>query len=376
MTAPLRTWLAEPLPSAVRRSLEQLAAAEEVVAVAVMPDVHLAEEVCVGCVVATRNALLPAAIGGDLGCGMTTQAFAGDGAALVEERVARRLLRQLASAVPGLVQRAPAAELPLPAPLAAWPLSDPTLARRRDRDGRREFATLGRGNHFLELQRDDAGTLWLAVHSGSRALGPAIAAHHRRLATDAHRREAIAADTPAAAAFLGDLDFALAWAQASREALLDRASTLLQEHLGLSTRPETRFSCVHNLVRRETIDGELMWVHRKGAIPAQLGAPGIVPGSMGSATFHVEGRGCAAALHSSSHGAGRALARGEAHRRLRVRDFARTMHGIWWDDARAAALLDEAPAAYKKIGRVMRAQRELTRIVRRLVPVLNWKGAS
>lgn len=297
MTASLRTWLAEPLSRDVRASLERLRERDDVLAVAVMPDVHLAEEVCVGCVVATRSTLLPAAIGGDLGCGMTTQAFEGDGAAL-------------------------------------------------------------------------------AVHSGSRALGPAIAAHHRARNGTPRGIWTVPGASAAADAFLGDLAFAVAWAQASRDAMLERAAVLLEHHLALRPLPATRFSCVHNLVRREEVDGAPAWVHRKGAIPAADGEPGIVPGSMGSATFHVEGRGCAEALRSSSHGAGRALPRGEARRTLRVRDFVRAMEGIGWDAARAPALLDEAPAAYKEIGRVMRAQRELTRIVRRLAPVLNWKGAT
>lgn len=116
------------------------------------------------------------------------------------------------------------------------------------------------------------------------------------------------------------------------------------------------------------------WVHRKGAISARAGEPGIIPGSMGSPSFHVEGRGVAEGLYSSSHGAGRALSRSEARRRISLREFERRMHGVWYDRHLAPRLRDEAPGAYKDIGAVMRAQRSLTRVVRRLRPLLSYKG--
>ena len=128
-------------------------------------------------------------------------------------------------------------------------------------------------------------------------------------------------------------------------------------------------------VRRERHDGEPLWVHRKGAISAAVGEAGIIPGSMGSPSFHVAGRGHAEALASSSHGAGRLMSRAQARRSLSGRDVARQLSGVWFDRRRLDDLRDEAPAAYKDIGEVMRAQAELTRIVRRLEPVLSFKGS-
>jgi tRNA-splicing ligase RtcB len=118
-----------------------------------------------------------------------------------------------------------------------------------------------------------------------------------------------------------------------------------------------------------------LWIHRKGAIDAHAGERAIIPGSMGDTTFHVEGRGCAEALWSASHGAGRSMSRTEARRRVRVADLERDVRGVWLDRSKLGRLVDEAPAAYKDISKVMRAQRELVRVVRRLQPLLSFKGA-
>lgn len=149
---------------------------------------------------------------------------------------------------------------------------------------------------------------------------------------------------------------------------------VLERVLGVHADEASYVSCHHNHVRRETHAGEELWVHRKGAISALGGEPGLVPGSMGSASFHVEGRGNIEALASSAHGAGRRMSRMEARRRLSGRDVQRELRGIWFDHRLASALRDEAPSAYKDIERVLRAQHDLVRIVRRLRPVLCFKG--
>jgi tRNA-splicing ligase RtcB len=130
----------------------------------------------------------------------------------------------------------------------------------------------------------------------------------------------------------------------------------------------------HNHLKRETFLGSEYWIHRKGCLSAKLDEPGVIPGSMGTRSFHVTGRGLDLALESSSHGAGRRLARGEAMRQISLREFHKQTRHIWIDRRRANSLRDEAPSAYKDIDRVMRAQRKLTRIVRSLLPVLTYKG--
>ena len=364
MSAAVTRWLAEPLPAEVAAALERLARADDVVRVAVMPDVHLAAEVCVGTVLATRRLVYPAAVGGDIGCGVAALGFE---AALgrLSVREAARVLEGLARAVPPRRQRAAA---PLPHGLEAAPLSHPRLQAARRRDGRREFATLGSGNHFVELQSDDEERLWLMLHSGSRALGPAIRDHH---VAGAHGL--VALDGAAADAYLADAAWAVRYAAASRRVMLERAAGVVSELLGVQPDAATVVDCDHNHVRLEQ-HGEPLLVHRKGAARAGPGEPGLIPGSMGSWSYHVEGRGVAAALGSSSHGAGRALSRGEARRVIGPAELRRQMRGVFFDPRLEQALCDEAPGAYKDITAVMRAQRELVRIVRRLRPLLSYKG--
>jgi tRNA-splicing ligase RtcB len=289
---------------------------------------------------------------------------------------AARLLMELRRRVPVLVHPRSAMDRTLPGDLEREPLSAPPLDTRRRRDGRVEFGTVRRGNHFVEFQEDDAGALWVLVHSGSRAMGGAIRDHHLSGASadEATGLAFLDADGPAGRAYLADHDWALRFAAANRAAILGEAAAAASHVLGASLEPAWTVTCSHNHVRRETHAGAELWVHRKGAAPAADGEAGIVPGSMGTATFHTLGRGCPESLASSSHGAGRAMSRSDARRRIALRTFEREVEGVWFDRRLARRLVEEAPSAYRDVGRVMRAQRELTRIVRRLRPVLSYKG--
>jgi tRNA-splicing ligase RtcB len=366
-----QAWLPEPLSDEVRGSVERLARLDDVARIALMPDVHLAENVCVGAVVAARSRLYPDAVGGDIGCGMAAvQLDAHSG--VVNRRSAGRILEAFASAVPTNRHRQKQA---LPSDLAEAQLSTPTLQKALERDGAVQLGTLGSGNHFLELQADEDGQLWLMVHTGSRGLGPAVRQHHLKQAEAVGGGlRALPADTDAGQAYLSDHDIAVRFAEDSRRAILGAAVEVLGDLFQTDADWDTLVACTHNFVRREVHDGEELWVHRKGAMSAGDGEPGIVPGSMGAESFIVTGRGCEAALRSSSHGAGRAMSRGVARRRITIAKLEREMDGIWFDDGLSKRLLDEAPSAYKPIAAVMRAQRELTRIERRLRPVLSYKG--
>jgi tRNA-splicing ligase RtcB len=338
----------------VSGALARLARSEDVQAVAVMPDVHLADDVCVSTVVATHRLLYPNAVGGDIGCGMAALAFDGP-ASVCDRRKAARILAGFADLVPILKQRS---RVEPSGGLWAQPLSDPALEKIRDRNGLLQAGTLGRGNHFLELQMDEGGRLWLMAHSGSRGIGQRIRDHHlRRCERSSVGLGYLDAKSSDGTAYLNDMAWALAYAVT-----------------GIRANLATRIDCHHNHVEVMVGNGETLWIHRKGAISARDGEQGIIPGSMGAPSFHVCGRGVAEALWSSSHGAGRSMSRGEARRRFSVRDLDRQAKGIWFDRRNARRLVDEAPAAYKDIGKVMRAQAGLTRIVRRLTPVLSYKG--
>ena len=355
-------FLAGPLGSEVERALRRLAAAPDVVHLAVMPDVHLAEEVCVGVAMATTRLVYPAAVGGDIGCGMAAIRFDGEAARL----------RDRAALLSGLRERVPRGRhrradfCPWPDDLDPERLSTPTLGALARGDGRAQLGTLGSGNHFIELQVDGDGALWLMLHSGSRAIGPAVRSHHAR--------GLVGLDGDEAAAYVGDMEWALAYAEANRRALLARACDAVSAALGAAPVDDSLITCVHNHVCRQQHGGRALWVHRKGAMPAAAGQPGVVPGSMGTSSYHVEGRGNPEALASSAHGAGRAMSRSEARRRISPRELVRQMGEVTWDARRAALLRDEAPGAYKDIQRVMRAQSSLVRIVRRLDPLLSYKA--
>jgi tRNA-splicing ligase RtcB len=371
----VREWLAGPPPADVRQAIDRLSRVPGVRRVAVMPDVHLAEPFCVGMVVATADLVYPHAVGSDIGCGMAAIRFHCEADRVADARVAARLLAGFERRIPAIRHPAASAPAALPEELGARALSHPRLEALKRRDGRVELATLGRGNHFLELQRCEEGRLWLMLHSGSRAMGRAILEHHHGLHDAGSAAPfGLAMGTPECDAYLADADWALAYAEASRRSMVAAAADVVASVLGCAPEPATLVTCHHNHVRREHHGGEELLVHRKGAIHVPAGALGIVPGSMGSPSFHVAGRGCPEALDSSAHGAGRLLSRTEARKSVSVRDLERQMHGIWFDHRAADRLRDEAPSAYKDVTAVMRAQRDLVRIVRRLDPLLSYKA--
>jgi tRNA-splicing ligase RtcB len=169
--APVRSWLSRPLSSDVARSVELLSRADDVRHVAVMPDVHLANDGCVGVAMATQRLIYPAAVGSDIGCGMAAIGFEADAGLLGTERNAARVLAGMYRLIPSIKHAVDAVPRELPARLQDAALSDPRLEKLKGRDGRFQFGTLGRGNHFVELQADEQDRLWLMVHSGSRGIG-------------------------------------------------------------------------------------------------------------------------------------------------------------------------------------------------------------
>ncbi|HEY8746728.1 MAG TPA: RtcB family protein [Tepidisphaeraceae bacterium] len=370
-SANVKMWLAEPLARDVRLAIERLARADDVQHIAVMPDVHLAREVCVGTVVATNHLVYPAAVGSDIGCGIAVVGFEAQADALRNPRVAQDLLEKLRGAVPAYRHHHGS----LPEALTSRSLSNDRLEIIRRRDGSVQFGTLGRGNHFLEFQHDDEDRLWLMVHSGSRAIGQAVRDFHEaQVVGSKNSLRFLDAQSEAGAAYLADADWARAYAKASRRAMIDASVELSRNLIGAKADWASYFDCDHNHVRRETHFGREMWVHRKGAMSAQEGESGAIPGSMGTESFHVTGRGNAESLRSTSHGAGRAMSRMEACRKINTGDVRNALQRVHFDPRIIRSLPEESPAAYKDVRAVLRAEAELTRVVRRLRPVLVYKG--
>lgn len=370
--AKTRAWVYEPFGTDVAHTLQRLAAIDDIEHIAVMPDVHLAHDICIGTVVAARDNLYPQAVGNDIGCGMSAICLGEIDAKKFDKKVAA-IYRLLGELVPIIKHRAEFADVPQE--LVALHLSDEKLEKLKLRDGRFEFGTIGRGNHFLELQRDSENRLWLAVHTGSRGIGQTIARFHLdRTGNNPTKIRAIAANSEAGRAYLDDANWAQLYARLSRRAIIDVVAGALGQVWDLRVDEQSRIECDHNHVQNEQHFGRSYWVHRKGAIHATQGMRAIIPGSMGSATYHVEGRGLAAALCSASHGAGRTMSRSEARQRISLRKFRESMADIHYDTTKEHLLRDEAVAAYKPISKVMQAQAELVKILRVLRPVLSYKG--
>jgi tRNA-splicing ligase RtcB len=374
-TNSIHMWLTEPLAAPVAKSIQQLAQTDDIQHVAVMPDVHLGREICIGTVLATERTIIPAAVGSDIGCGMAVLPFDMGAAPLADAHEAARILKRLYVSIPSNRHSQATMAAQLPDELQVSPLSESSLNKAALRDGRVQLGTLGRGNHFLEFQADEQSRLWVMVHSGSRAMGQLIYDRHTGPASSSPAGVALQADSDIGQAYLNDARWAASYARENRLALLRAVEAILILQFGATAHWEQLIQSDHNHVRLETHGGRELWVHRKGAQYAAEGIPGIIPGSMGTESYLVSGRGESRSLESCSHGAGRRMSRGEAKRKISPARFERELDGVWFDHRRTSQLCDEAPSAYKDIRKVMRAQSELVRIERRLKPILSYKGA-
>jgi tRNA-splicing ligase RtcB len=372
--APLASWLAMPMETAARMAIERVRRAADVVHVAVMPDVHLATDVCVGTAMATRRLLYPSAVGGDIGCGMLACALDGPADLLNDPRNAGVLLRSLGERIP-IHRRHRSRALPYPATLDPNELSHPALAAIAAEQARLQLGTLGGGNHFVELQSEASGRLWVMIHSGSRILGQEVKSHHLARATiRSASMLALDLDTADGAAYLHDQNWTRDFAEANRTAMLQEIANVFRDEFKVDLLESTRIGCDHNHVRREDHFGQSVLVHRKGAMPADAGLLGVIPGSMGTLSVHVEGRGCPESLRSSAHGAGRLLSRRAARDRFVKADLRRQMEGIWFDPRLIDSLREESPKSYKDVRAVLRAQADLVSVTRTLHPLLVYKG--
>jgi tRNA-splicing ligase RtcB len=375
-TVPVLVW-ARALDAGTERQLLALASRPWVVdQVAAMADAHVADGVAVGTVFATRREVVPAALGGDLGCGMTAVRFAFPAASL-GRRELERAVAALSRAIP-LGDAVHRRGVPVPEGLFADALATRALERARERLAPRHLGTLGGGNHFVELDRGADGALWAVLHSGSRGLGAVVAAHHQRVATHlaggAPGLCAIDVETPEGDACLRDLAWAERFARENRARLRDRVLEVVHDLTGALPTEDAGGDVAHNHVRAETHHGEPRVVHRKGATCAPEGAWGIIPGSMGTATYIVRGRGDPRAFRSCSHGAGRVLTRREARARISPEALAQALRRVVYDTRKTRDLVEEAPGAYRDLREVLEDQATLVEPVERLEPIAVVKG--
>ncbi|HEX3596456.1 MAG TPA: RtcB family protein [Polyangiaceae bacterium] len=386
-TVPIRSWAPpDSIEPAALAQLKALASLPWVVHhVAVMPDVHLGKGATVGSVIAMKDAVAPAAVGVDIGCGMS---------AVRTTLLAKNLpdsLRSLRNAIEARIPVGRASH-----DESIWTHAEPatrsgvvgllarfdTLAEPVQRLSPRaeaQLGTLGGGNHFIELCLDTDDRLWILLHSGSRHIGAALAEHHMEAARRAfHGAElpdpelaVFFAGTPPFEAYRRDLSWAQDYARLNRELMVARVQGVLRERWR-QVAFEATISCHHNYLAEECHFGEDVLVTRKGAIRAGAGELGIIPGSMGSRSYVVRGKGNPLSFESASHGAGRRMSRTQARRTFTVRDLEQQTDGV--ECRKDRGVLDELPTAYKDIDRVMAEQADLVEVVATLKQVLCVKG--
>jgi tRNA-splicing ligase RtcB len=370
---PIRIWASAISPETIRQ-LERLASRPYVVDfVAAMADAHVSEGIAVGTVFATERTVVPRALGGDLGCGMSALRI-GEGAESLERRTLEDILHALGRVIPTGNALHRGRGIDVPEGVLALPLSTRSLEHTREALARRHLGTLGGGNHFLELDRDPDGGLWLLVHSGSRGLGAAVAAHHDRAASAGDAKALAGIDVHAAGgeAYLGDVRWALDFARTNREAIASHALSVLGDFVPVSV--EERIDIHHNFVEKEHWFGRDVFVHRKGAVAVPKGTLALIPGSMGTASYIVEGLGSEEAFGSCSHGAGRVMSRKEARTAIRPEALKRAMRRVVYPESLSTHLVEEAPGAYRDITEVLDVQEDLVRRRVRLEPIAVLKG--
>jgi tRNA-splicing ligase RtcB len=351
---------------------------------ALMPDAHLGLGATVGSVIPTLGAIIPAAVGVDIGCGMIavkTQFAASDLPAdrwTVREHIERAIPLSAGNANRKIVATAEPRVAELEA-LAEAKGFDPA---RYLGNWREQLGSLGSGNHFIEVSLDETDAAWLFLHSGSRGAGNKIAQHHIKVAQE-HARKAridlpdrnlayLVEGTPEFNRYVAELRWAQHFALLNREEMMDRVIRQVSAWVDTPVQEVERINCHHNFTESEEHFGKQVWVSRKGAIQADVGRPGLIPGSMGTASYVVEGLGNPMSLNSSPHGAGRSYSRTKARSTFTHEQLREAMTGIEFRDT--AAFIDEIPQAYKPIDRVMADSADLVRVRHTLRQIVNVKG--
>lgn len=356
--------------------------------VALMPDAHWGMGSTVGSVIPTTDVVMPAAVGVDIGCGMSatrTQLHAGD-------------IERLGSLTP--LREAIEREVPVSMGKYRTTISASAQDRieglevsaekdRVDPDGyaknwRLQLGTLGSGNHFIEVSLDEEDRVWVFLHSGSRGVGNRIAREHIKRAQELCARWYVdlphkdLAFLPQGAdefwSYIRDLRWAQAFAAENRAEMVDCVVRCLSEFAGEEIRSEEIIMSHHNYTEQECHYGENRWITRKGAINAEAGKRGLIPGSMGTRSYVVTGKGNRASFNSAPHGAGRNFSRTEARKRFTIGQLNDAMKGIEWRSSNAEAFLDEIPGAYKDIDQIMVDAADLVTVDQTLRQILNVKG--
>lgn len=381
---PVLNWANHDLGSAEIQMAKNVAALPFVFKhVALMPDVHLGKGALVGSVLATKEAIVPAAVGVDIGCGMGAVKTPFKASQL--DGKLKRIRQDIEAAIPVGFN----ANRDIEKSVNNWQgwrdFKDlhPGV-QRLDGKAQAQMGSLGGGNHFIEVCLDTDDTVWLMLHSGSRHIGNRLAQCHISTAKElAKLAETKLADrdlayfvtgTPEFAAYWRDLQWAQHYARYNREVMMARLKRVVEAHLagGKPTKPLLTVNCHHNYAEKEVHFGESVYVTRKGAVRAQTDDYGIIPGSMGAKSYIVKGKGNVQSFCSCSHGAGRVMSRTKAKKHFSLDDLLAQTDGV--ECRKDKGILDEIPGAYKPIEEVMAQQSDLVDVVATLKQVVCVKG--
>ncbi|MFD3654782.1 RtcB family protein [Streptomyces sp. NPDC058620] len=386
---PIRMW-ADPasVEDGAMQQLRNVATLPWIKGLAVMPDVHYGKGATVGSVIAMHGAVCPAAVGVDIGCGMsavrtslTANNLPGD---------LSRLRSKIEQAIP--VGRGMHDEMVEPRTLHGFPTAGwddfwgrfdgiADAVKFRQERATKQMGTLGQGNHFVELCIDSTDIVWLMLHSGSRNIGKELAEYHIGQAQKLPHNQGLIdrdlavfiAETPQMAAYRNDLFWAQEYAKYNRAIMMGLLKDVVRkEFKKAKVAFEQEISCHHNYVAEERYEGMDLLVTRKGAIRAGSGEYGIIPGSMGTGSYIVKGLGSEKSFNSASHGAGRRMSRNAAKRRFTTQDLEDQTRGV--ECRKDSGVVDEIPAAYKPIEQVIEQQRDLVEVVAKLKQVICVKG--
>lgn len=399
---PVKSWCRDLEDGALKQAMNLARHPMVVEHVALMPDAHVGYGMPIGGVIGTSGAIIPNAVGVDIGCGMGALRTNLQAESLNDRKILRAICEEIKVRVPvgeGHARRSPqdwdgfsqwADNLPTKDGSAVYPAW--FSKGRADLDAC-NLGTLGGGNHFIEIQKSDSGEVWLMLHSGSRNLGYRIADHYHKLALALNQDMGVVLPDPelsylpldheVAQFYIRDMNHALAYAAENRRIMMHHVKKALAEYCGQVEFLE-EVNIHHNYAALERHGDRDLWIHRKGATSARLGETGIIPGSMGTASYIVEGLGNPASFNSCSHGAGRKMGRAAACRNLKQEDCDLAMEGVVHDRWRSSEIrgadkkklpdLSESPLAYKDIDAVIEAELDLIRPKVKLRPLAVVKG--
>lgn len=349
--------------------------------IAIMPDSHQGYGMPIGGVMATEGVIVPNAVGVDIGCGMcAVKTSLTD----IDKDTLKKIMGEIRKAVPvGFNSHKESQDKEL-MPQTLWKQKNDSIVFQEYGNALKQLGTLGGGNHFIEIQKGNDGFIWVMIHSGSRNLGMKVASHYNKLAIELNETyhsgvpkswelAFLPTDSQEGKAYINEMNYCVEFALANRKLMMGRVIDVVSDNSDVFSLEGDMINIAHNYASLENHFGKNVWIHRKGATLARKGTIGIIPGSMGTSSYIVEGLGNKDSFESCSHGAGRKMSRSKAKEKLSLEEEQAKMGDII-GKPRGVGDLDEAPGAYKDIDEVMENQKDLVKILTKLTPLAVIKG--